>query len=296
MKYFITSDIHSFYDEFIEALKRAGYDKNNKDHTLIICGDIFDRGTKPLEIYEFLKSINRENRILIRGNHESLLKDLLKKKYPDDYDYHNGTVDTLAYLAKEPNEDDFRLQFFSNDFSMDTYYELKEKRNRKLFNCKKAKEIVKWIESDEWVNYFETEKFIFVHSWVPLTKKMVEDESGFLSREIEYDENWRNADDKAWDEAKWGCPWKNELKKLNKTGKTIVCGHWHAGDFWNHLEYENDLDKWLDVSTDDPIFHSDKFPDLIGLDACTALTNGVNVMVMENDDLQFFNHNASVEK
>ena len=166
MKYFITSDIHSFYDEFIEALKRAGYDKNNKDHTLIICGDIFDRGTKPLEIYEFLKSINKENRILIRGNHESLLKDLLKKKYPDDYDYHNGTVDTLAYLAKEPNEDDFRFQFFSNDFSMDSYYEAKEKRNKKLFNCRKTKEIVKWIDSDEWVNYYETEKYIFVHSWV----------------------------------------------------------------------------------------------------------------------------------
>ena len=96
MKYFITSDIHSFYDEFIEALKRAGYDKNNKDHTLRICEDIFDTGTKPLGIYEFLKSINKENRILIRGNHESLLKDLSKKKYPDDYDYHNRTINTYA--------------------------------------------------------------------------------------------------------------------------------------------------------------------------------------------------------
>ena len=59
MKYFITSDIHSFYDEFIEALNKAGYDKNNKDHILIICGDIFDRGTKPLEIYEFLKNMSQ---------------------------------------------------------------------------------------------------------------------------------------------------------------------------------------------------------------------------------------------
>ena len=28
-KYFVVSDIHGFYDELIEALNTAGYDKNN---------------------------------------------------------------------------------------------------------------------------------------------------------------------------------------------------------------------------------------------------------------------------
>ena len=51
MKCFVLSDIHSFYDEMISALNEAGYDKDNKDHTIIILGDIFDRGHQSLETY-----------------------------------------------------------------------------------------------------------------------------------------------------------------------------------------------------------------------------------------------------
>ena len=31
MKFFVLSDIHSFYDEMISALNEAGYDRDNKD-------------------------------------------------------------------------------------------------------------------------------------------------------------------------------------------------------------------------------------------------------------------------
>lgn len=44
MTYFVTSDIHGFYTIFKKALKKAKFDINNKDHVLIICGDLFDRG------------------------------------------------------------------------------------------------------------------------------------------------------------------------------------------------------------------------------------------------------------
>ena len=40
-KYFVTSDIHGFYDEFMASLDRAGFDIINPDHILVICGDIF---------------------------------------------------------------------------------------------------------------------------------------------------------------------------------------------------------------------------------------------------------------
>src|SRR5574344_676699 len=97
-KYFVTSDIHGFYNEFISALDRSGFNIDNPDHILIICGDIFDRGNQPLQIYTFLNSLPKERRILVRGNHEFLLQDLVQRGYPESHDEHNGTIDTLYQL------------------------------------------------------------------------------------------------------------------------------------------------------------------------------------------------------
>ena len=54
-KYFVVSDIHSFCRELKKGLKQAGFDKENPDHVLIVCGDIFDRGHQTLQTYKFLK-------------------------------------------------------------------------------------------------------------------------------------------------------------------------------------------------------------------------------------------------
>lgn len=79
MKYFCVSDIHSFYTPLKKALKQAGFRKSNKDHCLVVCGDIFDRGEETVQVYEFLKSLPKNRCILIKGNHESLYFGLLKK-------------------------------------------------------------------------------------------------------------------------------------------------------------------------------------------------------------------------
>ena len=50
MKYFVSSDIHGFYDEWILALKNKGFDIKNPNHKIIICGDIFDRGRQPKKL------------------------------------------------------------------------------------------------------------------------------------------------------------------------------------------------------------------------------------------------------
>ena len=67
--YFIVSDIHSFAAELRTALKTAGFNKRNKDHTLIVCGDIFDRGPDTLSVYKVLTSMTKNRCILINGNH-----------------------------------------------------------------------------------------------------------------------------------------------------------------------------------------------------------------------------------
>ena len=60
----------------MNSLTDAGFDVNNENHILVILGDIFDRGTEPIQMYNFLKEFPRDRRILIRGNHEYLLKEL----------------------------------------------------------------------------------------------------------------------------------------------------------------------------------------------------------------------------
>ncbi|MEG1751514.1 MAG: metallophosphoesterase [Clostridia bacterium] len=79
MKYFVCADIHGFYDEWINALKEKQFDINNPNHKLIVCGDLFDRGHQPKEIINFVIS-NKDKIILIKGNHEDLMEEMIEKK------------------------------------------------------------------------------------------------------------------------------------------------------------------------------------------------------------------------
>jgi serine/threonine protein phosphatase 1 len=63
--YFISSDTHSHLTPLLAALMKEGYDKTNPDHVLIIIGDLFDRGTESRQLYDFIRSIPRSNRILL---------------------------------------------------------------------------------------------------------------------------------------------------------------------------------------------------------------------------------------
>ena len=78
----------------------------------------------------------------------------------------------------------------------------------------------------------------------------------------------------------WGCPWKKAKEKLNQTGKTIICGHWHTSDFFNNLT------KQKKNKYNCPLFISKRYK-LIGLDACTAASGKINVLVLEEGELQY---------
>ena len=54
MKYFVSSDIHGFFNEWQNALKDKGFDLNNPEHKIILCGDLFDRGSQQKEIINFV--------------------------------------------------------------------------------------------------------------------------------------------------------------------------------------------------------------------------------------------------
>ena len=98
-KLFVVSDIHGHYSEMKKALDDAGFDSENESHIFVSCGDLFDRGTENLAVYDFVRGL--KNKILIRGNHEDMLyKTLVGRKLLPNSN-NNGTDITIRQLIGE---------------------------------------------------------------------------------------------------------------------------------------------------------------------------------------------------
>ena len=240
MKFFAISDIHSFYDPMIDALNKAGFEKNNPEHTLIVCGDAFDRGTQAEEILEYLNSLERV--VLVKGNHDDILMELLERRFPYSSDDHNGTTGTVYQLGYEKGTVKFA------DF------------------CDKAYKQFKPLY-DKMVDYYETGNYIFVHSWIPCFSTGY----GYAS----FIDDWRNASEDLWMNARWGNPYELAEKGL-KPDKTIVFGHWHTSWARAYFEGKDEFGSEADFST----YYGNGY---IGLDAMTAHTGKVNVLVVEDN-------------
>lgn len=251
-KFFVTSDIHSFYTPFKKALDEAGFDSNNEDHWLIVCGDIFDRGLESKEVLRFIMALDRK--ILVKGNHDILLEECCMREYFYSYDYTNGTRRTIEDLGG-----------------------IGKDRNFAECCCRTWDKLARYREL--LVNYFETEKYIFVHSWIPL---IVEDDyPKYYTREREYHFNpdWRNATEKEWEEAMWGNPFEIAAQGLNQTGKTIVFGHWNCSFGHKLLGHCNS------EIGEDAIWKPFYADGIIGIDRCTVHTGECNVIVLEDNFL-----------
>ena len=78
MRYYVTADVHGYYSHLMTALTEAGYFEDTKPHKLIICGDLYDRGEEAVQLQSFILALlERDEVILIRGNHEDLADQLL---------------------------------------------------------------------------------------------------------------------------------------------------------------------------------------------------------------------------
>ena len=238
MKYFVVSDIHSFALELKNALKDAGFDKKNPNHTLIVVGDVFDRGPDTIGVYKFLSSIPKKRCILVRGNHELLFFELMNKTFPENHDFSNHTVDTFCQIAGY-SMDIFETGYWAKLDVDDPYTRIVEEwlQFKKLV---KESEIYKWLQSSQWVNYYELDKYIFVHSFIPLTN--VAGVPGYYCKPnfFEYRPTWReDATDTEWYDSMWGCPYAlfqcGKFDEEAKQGKVLVCGHWHTSDFRTNL-------------------------------------------------------------
>lgn len=277
MKYFVVTDVHSYYDEMIEALNLAGFDSNNKEHVFISCGDLFDRGLKSKECLDFVMSLDKDRRVFIMGNHEQNLIDLINGYRPfDESDKSNGTLKTMRHLCGNSSTK------IDNILSG-----LKE-------NCKLKSYI------NELVDFYETEHFFFVHGFYPWT--ISEDRNGKDIIKINY------ANPAKWWKARWACgflEWSKIRAILEKfpnvsfpSEKITVCGHWHASYGHaniHHLgkEFPDKGERWKSYCCFDPFIDKN----IIALDACSALTHMCNCVVLEepSGSIMYISHNSSIK-
>ena len=282
MKYFVVTDIHSFYVELKRALDKAGFNKRNKDHTLIVCGDVFDRGSETVELYKFLTSIPKKRCILIKGNHELLYEELLEKSFPESHDFSNDTVDTFCQIAGYSPE--ILTSKYWRDLG-DVPYERIQQAWQEIITEVKQSPITAWLQSDRWKYWHEVGNYIFVHSFIPLKNLDRMPAYYTYNRKFEYFKDWRKtANNFELEDATWGCPYQQYLdghfKEEAANGKVLVCGHWAVTDFRQHIN-----NKW---SEDTGIY---KFENIIGLDCgvwqyrdTKAYYHPQNVLVIDDKD------------
>lgn len=266
MKIFAVSDIHSYFTALKTALDDKGFEPNSAEHLLVVCGDVFDRGPESKEVFSFLDNLT--NVVMVKGNHEDLMEEVWRRGYCQSHDQSNGTFRTI-------------VDMFGDDANHDIHdaIKLSEKILQPFFN--------------KMVNYFETKNFIFVHGWIPCDAFNNHKPWYQRNRVLKYNPEWRKSSDAEWAAARWINGIKAGYVDNNKViepGKVIVCGHWHCsyGNYWKAVKEaiaagKSIFDVSIDEFGDSACFDPFKADGILAIDACTAHTNKVNVVVLEDE-------------
>lgn len=246
MKYFIVADVHGFFDEMMQALNRAGFDRDDPTHIFVSLGDLLDRGTQPEECLNFVNGLARK--ILIRGNHEDLIEALLARRDAIARDHRNGTFDTAIKLNGGYPVDYAAMQEHP---ALQTY-----------------------LRST--VDYHETKTAVFVHGWLPCFVDQRYDE-GVTVTSYEKRPDWRDLppECQAWKDARWYNGMEAWHCGATEPKKTVFCGHRHCS--WGHFMYGDAPDEAADFS---PFIRDG----IVALDACTAYSHQMNCCVLEENN------------
>ncbi|MDE6474074.1 MAG: metallophosphoesterase [Clostridia bacterium] len=249
MRYYAVADIHGYYTQLIEALKDKGFFEDKGPRKLVVCGDLFDRGREAKELQTFILDLmEKDEVILIRGNHEDLFMQLLDldKGYPVHPHVRNGTYNTGLQLIES---DDTKSILNPNSY---------------VQGARKTPYVAKIIPS--MLDYFETEHYIFVHGWIPC---------GNIGQ-VRYFEDWRNADKDIWEGARWLNGMQMWRECIREEGKTIVCGHFHTS--FGHSRIRGKCAEYGEGADFSPFIDEG----IIALDACTAHSGFVNCVVIDD--------------
>ncbi len=271
MKYFVVSDIHSYYTNLAKALTEAGFSTDNKDHKLVICGDIFDRGLETVELYHYiLELLAKDKVILIKGNHEDLLLRALKEERVEEVDFLNHTADTIIALA---NALDPR-PLGSYQLSDLKYPNLV---TRRIFSILKESNLTNFIQ-DNFVDFYVIKSYVLVHGFLPLTTKLIDNKETVI-----INPDWSNASQEEWQEARWLNGQKLVLyQHLKLEGKTIICGHYPSA--YGHLIVEKGLvEEEPKISTYQELNYTPFITkDIVALDGMVWQSGQINVFIIED--------------
>ena len=145
----VISDIHGNLELFQRLLEKVHYTPLD---TLIIVGDIIEKGPRILDTYEYIKELNqRENVYILNGNCEWAIHDLVTNPKVVEFMHH--------YLAKQPNS---LLHEILKAENMN-YKDYSGKELQSFFQ-KRIASILETINS--FYTTLESEDYVFVHAGI----------------------------------------------------------------------------------------------------------------------------------
>jgi len=173
------------------ALTSQGFNIDNPNHTVILCGDAFDRGVEANQVFQFIKTLLSLNRLIwIMGNHEYMI---LKRLEENVFKEKKETYNTLYQIAS-------------------AYSGKADLSDPEIFSCCRAAGLEDLMRQNL-IPYFEKQNYVFVHGFLPKNK-------------TEIKPDWRSIPLTSW----WGAINLNGMREvmvrnIKLPGKTIVCGH-----------------------------------------------------------------------
>lgn len=200
----------------------------------------------------------------------------------DNFDRGPQNLEVMKFFIRTPrtilirgnHEDLFdwaiRDGFTMRDVQNGTYQTIQELGKCKVEPWASQDEIIEYVFRttrgffNRMVDFFETEHYVFTHGWIPSALKSP-------------DREWRKARLQQWEKARWynGME-KAMLGDLDPLGKTIVCGHWHTS--WGHHRQDG-TPEWGESAN----FDIYRAKGIIAIDACTAYSKKVNVLILEDE-------------
>lgn len=150
--YYVMSDIHGCYNQMESALNEWDSEKE----TLVVIGDLIDRGPDSLKVVNKLMDLKKEHGdkvVVLKGNHEDMLLAWLLESPRELLDYYYSETHTemlISFLGKE----------------MYSKLSRKQRATRVIRENKPELNFMRELPL-----YLETENVIFVHAGINLASE-----------------------------------------------------------------------------------------------------------------------------